>query len=201
MKKIFIPVLLICAGILLTACQNSSAKSQSQVTPRTSQQPVATVTHLKYVTFQDNQSNISFQHPQDYKVSQGSPSGDLIVSANIKTTNTNIKETFKVDLRKNQPTKTQIEDIDSDNYNGRDRTVNGIKYTCYERMNAYIKDTYKQKGQAYAGSAGDTGYRVDCFGRRKDGNYIHIFYQNDTNDRHLLRNIQQVITKIMETAE
>lgn len=201
MNKISPTVLVISAAIILGACTNGSAKSAANSSPSATQQPVKTDNQIKYTTYQDSQTNLSFQHPQDFKVSPASASGDTRHSAQIETGEKDVKEVFRVEVKTKQPTKAELEDIDSDNYNGKDRTLNGIKYTCYERMNSYIKDTFKQKGQAYAGPTPDVGYRIDCFGKRKDGSFITVFYQNNVNDRHLLRRIQDSVTKILETAE
>lgn len=199
MKNIPIVISIISASVILTACQSS--KPVTDNAPTTTQQPVRTETQQKLVTYQSSRSNLSFQHPQEYKISQANISGDTTDAVNIETTNKDIKENFRVELRSKQPPNPELEFLNSDNYRGKEITANGIKYTCFERMNAYIKDTYKQRGQAYVGQTPNTGYRVDCYGRRRDGSFIYIFYQNNTDDRFILRDIQATITKIRDTAQ
>jgi hypothetical protein len=194
MRKI---AFLILTALIVTSCANQNTTTSDLAPNSVAPQRAIVNESSKTQKYTNTNLNLSFNIPQGTTVTD-EPSPPSTAKISLKFPDMQPSESFSVQTRPTQPTKQELEDLDTDNYNGSERTYGTTKATCYTRWNKYLKDQYKFKSLPIP-TYPDTGYRLDCFAKISATTWIYLTYRNEIDDFNLYRTRQTIAEDILSS--
>lgn len=188
---------LILASLIVTGCANKNTTTSDLEPNSVAPQRAVVNESAKTENYTSTSLNLSFNIPQGTTVTD-EPSPQSTAKISLKFPDMQSSENFSIQARSTQPTKQELEDLDTDNYNGSERTYGTTKATCYTRWNKYLKDQYKFKNQPIP-TYPDTGYRLDCFTKVSATTWVYLIYRNEIDDFNLYRTRQTIAEDILSS--
>lgn len=191
-------VLLVFVSILvLSGCSTKKTSTLNQNGDATPQPVVEQ--KIEWKDLSRANPRISLKYPSTATV-QDTPTTSAMLSLNFDFSDKQGNEELTLNVVRTKPTKAELEDLDTDLYNGHDRTFGTTKYSCYFRTNKYVKDQYTFLNRRYTGNAPDEGYRLDCTAPH-GSNFVYLKYQNDLTDLALYRSREALITEMLASVQ
>lgn len=184
-------------AVVLSACstkKTSTINQNGDATP----QPVVEE-KIEWRDLSRSTPRISLKYPSNTTI-QDQPTTSALLALSFEFADKKGNEEMTLNVVRTKPTKAELEDLETDLYNGQDRTLGSIKYSCYFRTNKYIKDQYTFLNRRYTGNLPDEGYRLDCVGPQ-GGNFVYLKYQNDLTDLAHYRSREDLIEQMLASVQ